>query len=113
MAPLRADASARMLSPSRSPALPCPPLKPTAPADPSRQGMAYWEYTLNELGIFDVAAQVDKLHEVKMQVRGTRQGGEGERQLRAPFKWRGLVLGCTPQAGRHSQGAARVRLQRA
>jgi hypothetical protein len=50
-----------------------PPFKRPQPhpkTDPARQGMGYWEYTLNELGIYDVAAQVDKLHEVKMQVGG-------------------------------------------
>jgi pimeloyl-ACP methyl ester carboxylesterase len=34
--------------------------------------MGYWRYTLNELGIFDVSAQVDKIHEVKMQELGGR-----------------------------------------
>ncbi|KAI8465067.1 MAG: Alpha/Beta hydrolase protein [Monoraphidium minutum] len=38
---------------------------PRVATDPSRQGMGYWRYTLNEGGIYDVAAQVDKLHEVK------------------------------------------------
>ena len=32
--------------------------------------MGYWEYTLNELGTHDVAAQSDKLHEVKCPVWG-------------------------------------------
>jgi hypothetical protein len=42
--------------------------------------MGYWEYTLNELGIYDAAAQIDKLHEVKLQVGaegGGLQGGWG------------------------------------
>jgi len=34
--------------------------------------MGYWRYTLNELGVFDVSAQIDKIHEVKMQELGGR-----------------------------------------
>ncbi|GBF99175.1 alpha beta hydrolase family [Raphidocelis subcapitata] len=45
---------------------------PRVATDPERQGMGYWEYTLNELGIYDAAAQIDKLHEVKMQELGGR-----------------------------------------
>jgi len=45
---------------------------PNHPTDPARQGMGYWEYTLNELGIYDAAAQIEKLHEVKLQELGGR-----------------------------------------
>jgi hypothetical protein len=59
---------------------PQPPPPPHPTTDPARQGMGYWEYTLNELGIYDAAAQIDKLHEVKLQVGaegGGLQGGWG------------------------------------
>jgi lysosomal acid lipase/cholesteryl ester hydrolase len=31
---------------------------PRASLDPAKQGLRYWDYNLNHLGIYDVAAQV-------------------------------------------------------
>lgn len=45
-------------------------LVPSAAADPSRQGMKYWKYTINELGIYDMSAQVDHIHRVKCRELG-------------------------------------------
>ncbi|KAK9810435.1 hypothetical protein WJX72_010667 [[Myrmecia] bisecta] len=39
-----------------------PPRKHT---DPQKQGGRYWHYTVNELGMYDIAAQVDHIHVVK------------------------------------------------
>lgn len=77
-----------LLHPCLTPLPPSSPPPSTHP-DPSRQGMGYWRYTINELGIYDMAAQVDKLHEVKTQVGGVLGGGRTPTAHSA----RG---GCTP-----------------
>ena len=82
-------------------------------ADPARMGASYWCYTVNELGMEDVAAQIDHVHVVKCsELRGgaaglvagplaggfRRQAAGGRRaqprrrlQLLAPLVW---VRGC-------------------
>lgn len=49
---------------------------PRAHADASRSGAAYWCYSINELGMEDVAAQVQRIHAVKTAELG-RGGGNG------------------------------------
>ncbi len=41
------------------------PSPPSAAADEGRKGARYWYFTGNELGMEDVAAQIDHLHIVK------------------------------------------------
>ena len=43
--------------------------------DSARMGSTYWHYTVNELGMEDVAAQIDHLHVVKCsELRGGAAG---------------------------------------
>ena len=35
------------------------------PADPDKMGAKYWHYTVNELGLEDVTAQIDHIHAIK------------------------------------------------
>ena len=51
---------------------------PRAHADASRSGAAYWCYSINELGMEDVAAQIFRIHAVKTAELGSsRHGGGG------------------------------------
>ncbi len=50
---------------------------PRAHADASRGGAAYWCYSINELGMEDVAAQVYRIHAVKTAELGSGPGGSG------------------------------------
>ena len=44
-------------------------------ADSARMGSSYWHYTVNELGMEDVAAQIDHIHVVKCsELRGGAAG---------------------------------------
>ena len=44
-------------------------------ADSARMGASYWHYTVNELGMEDVAAQIDHIHVVKCsELRGGHAG---------------------------------------
>jgi len=36
-------------------------------ADPARKGSAYWVYSHNEVGMYDMGAQIDHIHAVKMR----------------------------------------------
>lgn len=41
---------------------------PRAHVDPARRGLRYWAYTMNELGIYDMSAMLDWVHEVGRSV---------------------------------------------
>ena len=49
---------------------PAAPDSAQPPADPARQGARYWHYTVNELGIQDIEAQIDRIHAVKIAELG-------------------------------------------
>ena len=50
---------------------------PRAHADASKSGASYWCYSINELGMEDVAAQVHRIHAVKTAELGRGGGGAG------------------------------------
>jgi len=52
---------------------------PRAHSNPARSGAAYWAYSINELGMEDVAALVDRIHAVKCAELGSATGRAGVR----------------------------------
>ncbi|GAB4815151.1 hypothetical protein N2152v2_002197 [Parachlorella kessleri] len=69
---------------------------PRAHVDPRMQGARYWRYSLNELGMEDVAAQVDHIHKVKI----------GE--LTSGGVWRSAALEDDMAAAGHKAGLRRI-----
>ena len=50
-------------------------LTPHVLADPAKRGARYWHFTVNELGIQDMEAQVERIHCVKSAELGSRGKG--------------------------------------
>ena len=57
-------------------ALPSKPRPEPGPAaDPAKRGARYWHFTVNELGIQDMEAQVERIHSVKSAELGPKGKG--------------------------------------
>ncbi len=92
------------------------PLEPSplpAAADEGRKGARYWFFTANELGMEDVAAQIDHLHIVKCAELRTAGAGFVAGPLAHGFRRQAAARGAMRRSASGCARRARSAIERA